>query len=271
MNILACFKTARDVDGITPRELRALRDGELDAEMFRSVLGGYDEAALENALRLADAARSGGAQGGEAVVLHAVTVGGVGSGVDADLFAIGFDAVFRIPASDRDASSPDFVAAAIARFIADRGGYDAVFTGKQAFPGESGQTPFLLAARCGLPCVPGVIDVRLAEQGLETLSRADAGECRRVVTRPAVFAMGEAAHPFLRVATLREKLRARGRTAEEIPPLPVMPVMGSGRRLRYIHEPHERQCSFIEGGTLEEKTRLLWEHHLRGAAQHAQP
>jgi electron transfer flavoprotein alpha/beta subunit len=140
--------------------------------------------------------------------------------------------------------------------------------GRQTFPGESGQTPFLVAARCALPCVADVMDVSCVERGVSVRSRTDAGECSRVVTRPAVFVMGEAAHPYLRAATLREKLRARGRAEETCLSEPFSPVMGAGKRLRYLYEPREKHCHFIESGTMEAKTGVMWERYLREAALH---
>ncbi len=264
MRILALFTIVRDIDQLASSELAALRDGLLDLTVFKKCLGGYDEAALENALRLRDAIVNAG---GEATV-HAATVGRLDERFAHDLFALGIARIFQVlPHEVSAAAPPEAVASALAAFVAAMGGYDAIFMGRQASPEEHGQTPYLLGAMADLPCLAETHDLEYGAQGIVAHSRSDAGTASRTVTRPAIYVMGEAAHPYLRIATLREKLASKNRAVEDFsPPTPVL-RMEAPRLLRRIYDPSEKQCRFIEGESVEEKTDRLWEDHLREAVE----
>ncbi|MCD8349308.1 MAG: hypothetical protein LUC93_01685 [Planctomycetaceae bacterium] len=264
MRILASFKIVRDIDQLAPSELVALRDGTLDLNVFKTIIGGYDEAALENALRLRDAIQK---SGGDAEV-HAATAGECDDRFARDLFALGITRIFRIaPQQEGPADIPETVASALAELVTAQGGYDAVFMGRQTSPEEHGQTPFLLGAMTGLPCLAETLDLNYGEDGIVARSRTDAGTATRTVTRPAIYVMGEAFHPYLRIATLREKLKAGERTVDDFVPPPPSYRMEKPRLLRRIYEFSEKTCVFIDGVTLDEKVDKLWHDHLREAVE----
>ena len=247
MKILACFKIVHDFERITPAELIALRDGALSISTFKRQFGSYDEAALENARRLAVEARKNGD-----CQLDAATVGECEPRFAQDLYALGFDRVFQIRASQKDA------AANLCRLIEAQGGYDVILTGRQAWPDESGLTPYWIAKRLSLPCIAQVIDLEQTPGGVRVVSQTDGGTFVRTITVSAVYSIAEAKHSYLQIATLREKLATRDKRVHEIAGAPVEAHGGGGEHLRLLYESTEKQCRFLEGETVDEKACALW-------------
>ena len=77
-----------------------------------------------------------------------------------------------------------------------------------------------------------------------------------------ICAMGNARYPYLRVATLREKMASSKKKITEIEEEDKV----TGSRIReaepvvFVRKKSVRNCRFIEGETAEEKARVLWEH-----------
>lgn len=251
IKILACFKIARDFEGITPSELCSLRDGTLNISLFKKIIGCYDEAALESARRLA---RSVPPE--EHFILHAVTAGPCETRFAKDLYAIGFDEVFQIQPPG-EICSPQETAAYIYNFIQHMGGYNTVLTGQQTWPGESGLFPYILAKRLGLPCISQVMEL-IWKNGVHITAKTDRGGYSCTVKAPAVYIVGDAVHPYLKIATLQEKLRANNRSLHTIDPSFVLPQMDTGKMIRLLYEKQERCCRFIEGDNAQEKAKNLW-------------
>lgn len=247
--ILVCFKITRDVEHITPAELIALRDGQQDISQFRKKLGSYDEAALETALRLREAL-------GAETILHAVTVGECESRFIKDLYAVGYDCVCALPCQEDLTYHPETVAALLAQYAGKQGDYDMILTGKQAGLGENAFTPYLLAKKLGLPCVSQVLSILPCEGGPIVRTQTDTGYAQRKVTRPAVYAIGEVAHPYLRVPSLRESLAAAKKPAETF--LPTAERKSDSLRFMGYHFTEViKQCREIPGENMEEKVSAL--------------
>ena len=262
--ILACFKIVNELYNLTTAELHDICRGEDPFAYNRRIIAPFDEAALENALRLAEEEKAAGRQ----AQLIALTVGSADSRFVPDLFAVGFDEVVCLPAEHLPAYTPEAVAARIAAFVRQSGPFDVILTGQQAPYGENAQTPLLLACILGLPCAAAVTGLSFGENGVEVSAQSETGLCRYTVHGPAVYALGEATHSFMRLPTLREKLAMAGRQATEISPLsPPPPTLGETVFLHFIPPPAGRQCRFIEGGTDEEKAAVLWESYIQKAVQ----
>jgi electron transfer flavoprotein beta subunit len=260
VRILVCFKITFDLEYITPGELLALKEGRLDLSVFQRIIGGYDEAALENALRLAEAARARG----EAVLTHGLTLDSGVHQAAKNLYALGFDELVCLSREEDLDWSPDETAACLGRFISERPPYDLILMGKQAGPGESAQVPRILAFRLGLPCLGEVSTLEWCEKGIRIVAKTDRGKRSCTVTRPAVYALGEADHPYLRVATLREKIAAASKEVQIRDPGKPSGSRDAPRHLGYIYEIQEKQCRFIAGKNTEEKTGILWREYLGG-------
>jgi electron transfer flavoprotein alpha/beta subunit len=166
--------------------------------------------------------------------------------------------LIRIP-QDADTSwNPALVAGSIAAFVRERGGYDLIITGKQTGPGESGLIPRMLASGLGLPCIPEVFSLKYCSRGIRVISKTDAGQAVMTVTKPAVYAVGEALHSYLRVPTLREKIAAGSKEPGSRLPAGTCPVLNTVQFLKYVYTMPQRQCRMIEGNNTEEKMETLW-------------
>lgn len=261
MRILVCFKIVNDLEYITPGELLSLQEGLLDLSVFKKIIGSYDEAALETALRLAENVRRQGLP----VTIHALTAGNCEKRFIENLLSLGFDDLFRIPVDTGILWQPELIADHITAFVKDFGRYDVIVTGKQAGPGENGLIPRMLSSKLGLACVPEVISLNWCSRGIKVTFRTDTGQASMTVTKPAVFAVGEAKYPWLRVPTLLEKITAKRKSAGSREPVNYLSAgfetnPASAQFLRYVYTMPKRQCRMIEGKNSEEKFEILWSY-----------
>jgi electron transfer flavoprotein alpha/beta subunit len=260
VRLLTCFKVTYDIEYITPEELLALHNGVLDLSVFQKVIGNYDEAALETTLRLKDAYRDKSIH----VEIHALTLGQCEGRFAKNLYALGFDQIICLTAEKDCVWQPEYTARCIENFITQKGPYDAVLTGKQTGPGESSQIPRLLASLLGWPCIPEVLELSPCAKGLNIVSKTDRGKSRYRVIKPAVYAIGEAQHPYLRVATLREKLAMKSKEMVSLASVSAtLPQsMGNAEHLHYLYEIRKKKCLMLEGNTINDKLTILWERYL---------
>ena len=263
LKILGCFKIVRDFEGITPSELCDLRDGTLNLSVFRKIIGNYDEAALETARRLADAIRSS-----DSCTLHAITVGSCDARFAKELYAVGFDEVFCIcPFSETAGSksactyTSEEVAGYLTQFIQSTGGYHAILTGQQAWPDESGLMPYILAHRLDVPCLSQVTDLTW-NNGFHVSIKNDRGILTCSINTPAVYMAGNTEHPYLKLATLQEKLKTGSRRLSVIQLSPASSVLDLGQSAKLLYEEPKHHCRFIEGADTAEKAKILWEEVL---------
>jgi electron transfer flavoprotein alpha/beta subunit len=260
--LLVCFKTAYNLDDVTAEEWNlCLQDGQ-NPVFLKKALCAYDESALELALRLADGAR----ERGEDAELTALTIDDELPELTVkNLFAVGYSHVNYVPCAEDLRFRPDLTAALIRGCVRRAGdGFDLILTGQQANVGDNGQTHLLTAEALGLPCVLNVTDASYEKYGLRVFSLVDEGVLEQTLTGRAVLGVGNALHPYLRVATLRERMSASQKNALEISPELLLPT-GMERRkpmveLRgLVREKAQRDCRFIKGGSAGEKARLLYE------------
>lgn len=262
MKILVCFKTVCNLEHSTPKELCSLRNGTLNVELFGRRLGNYDEAALENALRTADALKARG----DEVTLHAAAIGEKDEQYGRELYALGFQKVTYLDFKEEQDFTyrPELTAAVLRVYIEEECGYDMIFMGKQAGMGENGMTPFLLAESLQMPCVSDIYSIKAVKQGIGVISQTGNKMIKRIVIKPAIYIMGEAEHPYLRMATLREKITCREKEVYHIKTdLPNVQVHSPGFQ-KFIYEFQEKQCRMIESGTPRDKAQTLWDTQLKG-------
>ncbi|MDR1622511.1 MAG: hypothetical protein LBS00_09070, partial [Synergistaceae bacterium] len=155
LKLLACFKTAWNLDDVTAQEWSCLEGGKFPSFM-KKTLGAYDESALELALRLADDARALGRE----TESTALTVDeDIDDHVAKNLFAIGYSRVVRAACSEDLRFRPDLVAGKICGFAKnaknvheenvfnEKNAFDLILTGQQANVGDNGQTHLLIAEK----------------------------------------------------------------------------------------------------------------------------
>lgn len=251
MRILVCFKVTQDLESVMKRDWESAALENFDISYTQKELNCYDEAALESALRIKDRLTAAG----EEATVDAVTVGNGNYDLFyKNMFAVGVGQIFQIHTEEELTWNPETVASLLAEKAGD---YDAVLMGSKNAMGENGLTPYALARRLGRPCVNPVVSLKAAEKGLRVTYERDRGERQATVRVPAVYAFGNSDTPYLRVATLREKLAVKGKKAEHLERSVSLQEKVSACGL--FSEEMTKQCRFLEGESVQEKARKLME------------
>ena len=276
MRIAVGFKVTPDWEALRAADWARVAaaegpEGRAEAARYvRRVLGAFDEAALELALRLRDARTADGLETG----LAAFTV----AGREADpylrtLQALGYEAARVEPGANLD-FAPAATAALVAA-CAERLGGDVLLLGSSTGPGDGGVVPFLAAEALGRPCVSQVTEVASTRNShLRVTFAADAGPVRVTVTPPCVLAIGNAVVSMLRAPTLKDRLAVRDRPIAEFSATDLdvdVPGVLSGEPgvpagLATIDR--RRAGVIVTGATPADKARVLYETHLRARLEH---
>ena len=258
MNLLVCFKILQDVDSVMQTDWENASAGGLNISYTQKQIGFYDEAALEMALRLKEEA---GAEG-EMVNITALTIDPEPQTFFyRNFFAVGIDQVVRITWEGDLRFRPRQVAGLLAEWAREKE-VDGILLGRQTSNGDNGQTPQLLAARLGLPCVTHVTELSWRREGVLVTHQVDGGVRRALTAGRMVYSIGNALHPYLRVATLREKLKTSKRQ-ETISPVETAVQEQTDPFLLWLRrEQKGKSCVFLTGETAAEKTRMLYEGYL---------
>ena len=253
MNILCCFKISPDCDKVVAKDWENAQPPAPDMSYVPKQFGCYDEAGLETALRLRDSAQARGVP----VTVTAVTVGDGKYGYFARvLFALGVQRVVRIALPEPVSFQPEAVSAAICNAFPDET-FDAVVCGVQSAEG-GGMTPYLLAKKLGLPCLPNVTALHCQENGIRVTRETQSGESEVTVTAPAVYAVGNSKSPYLRLSTVKKRMAVAQLRPETIAPedLPA-PAPETLSLLRFTCARSGRACIFVEGETCAQKAENL--------------
>jgi electron transfer flavoprotein alpha/beta subunit len=253
MRILVCFKIIDNTDELLAEDWLDLGVGHPDVSYVKRMLGCFDEAALENALRIKDRCKE---LGGNATVTALTISPGYSEHILNNLPAIGIDRIVCIDCAEDLRFSPETTAAVLAHFIQEDLPFDIILTGALTSPGESGAVPLILAEKIELPCITECIDFNIVEKGIMVENIMNTGICSRVVHFPIICTVGNAVHSYLRIPTLREKLRA--------PSVPIEHVFIEGTTRANIlsdlqRDVAERACMFAEGEDACEKAVFVYE------------
>lgn len=265
MRILVCFKVVPDLDNVLADEWNACIEGNIDLSYVKKIYNSFDEAALETALRLGEAAR----EQGQDVDVTALTISS--ESIDSflkNLYAVKVDKVIKIEC-DRDIRFNAWgVASIIATYVKEVGVYDVILMGCQAGVGNNGQTALLTAEMLGYPCVTQVIELAPAGKHLRVTNQIDQGIRRQSIKTPVVLAVGNAVHPYLRVATLKEKMAAFKREIHylSLDSLKIAPDQVEAYNdkflVRLYRESVEKQCEYIKGASDREKAQVLYDRYI---------
>lgn len=260
MNILVCFKIVNDFETVMEKDWENTASDDFDISYTKRIIDCYDEAALECALRIRDAALSGT----DPVQITSVTIGnGAYDIFYRNMFAVGISRIIQIK-TDKDMRFTPYLAASALAKIAE--GYDAIIMGCQSSEGNNGQTQYALAHLLGWPCISNVVGIKVREGGLRVRYEREGGFRSATVKTPAVYAMGNSDCPYLRVATLREKLAVAKSTPEiiEYPDLEICEKLPRDFALDSLYRRKtKRQCSFIQGDTSYDKALELYKSYLK--------
>ena len=213
MRIVVCVKEVLDPDAVgayaVAGRLVIGEDGRtLVQTTIPRLINGYDEQALEAALRLRDA--------GTDCVICVVTVASVASDATAVLrhaSSLGADEVVAIEAPSEGADC-HVIAALLAGYVRTHGGADLVLCGRQASDDDQGVVPALLGEMLGTPVVT-------IARSIESAGSPDAPAVRVTRVTPDGDEVVEAACPS--VVTISSELGT--------PRYPTMPMKMAARRV----------------------------------------
>lgn len=260
MKILNCFKIVPDLDALGSEDWVADEYNNVDVSFVKTKWNCFDESALEMMLKLSDFSEGFNVS----YNLHALTIGG--KGCDAylkTLYALGYQKSVRIDCKEDLRFCPGFIADLIVRYIKEQGDYQVVITGKQSADGDNGQTPFLVAELLGWPHVGQVTALEPVDDTyLKVTSSSDVGTLIQVIKTPCVLSIGNAPGSYLRVPTLKDRMRL-GKQPIEI-------VEGSGAKqgedtaiLKLHQVNNQRSGRIIEGDNPQDKAAKLYEQYLK--------
>ena len=256
MNILCCFKIVSDLDLVMERDWSSADKSGVDLSYVKKIISCFDEAGLETALRLKDIVE----KQGETVHITAITVGsGKYDSFFKNLFAVGVEKIIQGTLPADMFFSPDRLSAYLSE-LAGGTKYDLVITGTQSADGANGLTPYYLANRLGVPCINNVSELQYTDGKLKATCDTENGVRRCTVKAPALFAIGNSVNPYLRMATLKQKLAVSTLSAE-FHELSETSFIGNrdAELLSLSREKKERRCVFVEGETCEAKAAKLLE------------
>lgn len=266
MNLLACFKIVPDMEAIDSTDWEVDDSLSVDLSYVRPIWNCFDESSLEMLLKLSDLS-----EGFCSLVnLWALTVGKKNAdSYLSTLYALGYERAIRIEEEKKELRFwPDWTAEVIAAYVRRACEVDAVVMGSVSSDGNNGKTPLLTAEKLGWPCVTQVIQMELVDEGhLRVTSMQDQGKVTQVVTLPCVFSVGNAPCSYLRVPTLKDRMK-RGRRPIEYLSWEELGIQDQTNREGITLEAlepmrQERDGQRIEGEDIREKVKLLYEEYLK--------
>lgn len=266
MKIGVCFKSVPDYGLLGPSDYELSKGQAPDLEFVRKEFNGFEESALELALRLADHQR----ERHNDVSLTALTIDNSKADIFLrQLYAVGYDQGVRIePDNNVDLRfTPLLLSSIIHKYSTCVGKFDALIFGEQGGIGDNGQTGFFVAERLGWPCISNVTDVKPGPDS-NKLAIQTVQQGRTIVQTVAlpvvIIVSNTASAPFLRVPTLPQKLAAAKKQIDTV-------SMDSFLGLDNGKDPREkkivglqrlvpkRRCVMIEGQTCKEKAQFVYD------------
>lgn len=265
MKILGCFKVVPDLDAIVEQDWEVENQRAVDTGYAKLVWNCFDEGALEMMLRLSEFSE------GLNVVfqLSALTVGREKTeGFLKTLYALGFSEGVRICVEEERELlfSPEWVSGLIAAYVEKIAMQDVVLTGTQSSDGSNQKTPYLLAERLGWPCISQVVGIDPVDgEHLKVVSQVSGGRMVQQVKTPCVLAVGNAPCAYLRIPTLRDKMKLGKRPVTRLMPEELCSGRGhSGLQLAALNPiDRKRNTILIDKGSPEENARCLYEEYLK--------
>ena len=200
MKIMVCYKTEADLDKVPERIWSDLQELSSMLPFIPEQINLYDESALELGRLLIT--NSDATITGVALKLGQKT----NNPEMKNLMALGYENVYQMPISDN--FSPKCMTEKIKHFIETDQKPDLIITGYESALSNDGQMGYLLAESFNWPCIGGVIDFYLEEDGRLTVvsDEEDALLIQRVLG-PLVLVVGNIPDIALKIPSLREKLK----------------------------------------------------------------
>lgn len=263
MRIVICVKEVLDPDAVSNYALAGnLKIGDdgrtLEVAGIPRLLNGFDEQALEAALRIRDA--------GVDCHITAVSIGQELKSLLKHCAALGADEIVSMDA-DLNKLDHQVVANILAAYINSSGGTDLLLCGRQASDDDQGVVPALIGEKLGMPIVAFARAIEVNGSRLRvTRATPDGDEIVEGATPAVVTISNELGEP--RFPTAKAKMAARrkkpteisiydlGLSAEDLSPK----VMLAKQTVPEV----QGNCEFIEGSPPEAAKMLLEKLHAEG-------
>lgn len=256
MRIVICVKEVLDPDAVNnyvlAGNLKIGADGKTpEVAAIPKLINGYDEQAIEAALRIRDA--------GVDCTITAVTIGQDTKSLLKHCAALGADDIVAI---DADSASLDSKVTAniLAAYITTSGGADLVLCGRQASDDDQGAVPALIGEKLDMPIAPlaRAIDVDGATLRV-TRATPDGDEVVEGATPAVVTISNELGDP--RFPTAKAKMAARKKKPSiiDIAELSLSEnqlTPGTVLIKQFVPEV-QGNCEFLEGSAQEIAEQLL--------------
>mgnify|MGYP001119260450 CR=1 FL=1 len=264
MKVLGCFKIVPDLDLVVEEDWTEKEQLKIDTGYVKLVWNCFDESALEMMLRLSDLS-----EGFDVVYeLSALTVGKQKhESFLKTLYALGFKHGIRICNEEELLFDSEQIAEGIANYVKTRETQDVIVTGIQSSDGSNRKTPYLIAEKLGWPCITQVIGMETVdEMTLKVTCQIPGGELTQTVKTPCVLAVGNASCAYLRIPTLKDKMKLGKQPIEQISPESLgMKTVREHAKIVALHSvERKRNTIVISGETPKEKAESLYKEYLKG-------
>lgn len=256
MRIVVCVKEVLDPSAVNnyalAGKLKMAADGKTpDAAAVPRLINGFDEQAMEAALRLRDA--------GLDCKITAVSIGSDLKDLLKHCAALGADEIVSIDPAGAELDG-QVIANILAAYIKSSGGAELVICGRQASDDDQGVVPILIGEKLGLPIAPLARDVALNGTTLKVIRATPDGDEIVEGALPAVVTVSnELGTP--RFPSAKSKMAARkmsptevsiaslGLAADELKPNVIL--------TRQFVPEVQGNCEFITGSPAEIARQLL--------------
>ena len=253
MNVLVCYKATADFGRLTSNDWVVDSHNPVRLEFSRQVLNGYEETALEIALRFCE-------QSSETVINKTCLT------IDhqpaepllRQLLAVGYDRAVRLDADIDTRFQPLLIANIIKNFIADNA-QDLILLGRSSSDSHNGQTAFLLAELMGIPCIESVLElIWQTDEHCAVIAEIDGIQQEIEVKFPAILVIDNIENAaLLRVPTLKKRVAARSRKIEN--QVISMAAKNTLQRDWKLEVPHqESNCQWITGNSDQTSAQKLY-------------
>lgn len=266
MKILGCFKIVPNLDLVAEEDWTADDQLQIDTGYVKIQWDCFDESALEMMLKLSDLS-----EGFDVVYeLNALTIGKrQHEPFLKTLYALGFGHTVRVNPEKDQTFCPEQTAEMIKNYVLKMSGQDVIVMGTQSSDGSNMKTPLLLAELLGWPCITQVIGLEpVDEMHLKVKSQISGGNLIQTVKLPCVLAVGNAPSSYLRVPTLKAKMKLGKQPIEQIDGAQLTDGAESTVELISLDKvDNHRETVLIEGDSAEEKARILYDSYLKGRVE----
>ncbi|MDR2300677.1 MAG: hypothetical protein LBF38_01340 [Deltaproteobacteria bacterium] len=272
MRVLVAFKIVPNLEDLTESDWEIGPNLTPELTYARPMVNPDDESALELALRLRDA-RGKNENGAFETYLSAVTLGDTPAArrISQTLMALGFSKVGLVGVNDNGPFAPDLAARYLSPWAG--GDFHLILTGQSSADGQNGLTSKYLARLLGYELISEVVGLKsLSAQKIEVESLTDDGLLRQTLAGPTILSVGNAPSAFLRVPTLKDRLKYSKAHPELLPgpgqssgadfpgsnlPGPNLPGKSFADLVSLKREAKTRKTTLVTQGSAEDKAALI--------------